>query len=224
MRVLSHLVRFVEIEAGGELDRYSDHAQGVGVPVTIKLGLSSNIQFSVFPSAIQPPAANTLRVGDLAFGIKWRLADDLPILGRFAVLPSVKVPTGSTATASGTGTVDGTLLLISSNELGPVSLDINVGYTQRSGHGTIAPRSATLWTVSFGGPAVGALGWAAELYGIPGTTGHAGNLPIVAALFGPTVVVKPWIVIDLGIIEPIAGPQAHALYCGCTWNIGCVWN
>jgi len=215
---------WLEIEAGGELDHYNDHSQGVGLPLTIKLGLSSNIQFSVFASAVQPTGVNAIQVGDLAFGLKWRLADDLPILGRFAVLPSIKLPTGSTATAAGTGTVDGNMLLISSHDFGQVALDINFGYARRSGNGTTAPQSATLWTISFGGLAVGALGWVAELYGLPGTPGSAGKSPVVAALFGPTFVVDPWLVLDLGIIEPVVGPQAHAVYCGCVWNIGSVWE
>jgi hypothetical protein len=215
---------WLEIEAGGEFDRYNDDSHGIGFPLTIKLGLSPNIQFSLFPSAVQSPGVSGVQVGDLAFGLKWRLADDLPILGRFAVLPSIKLPTGSTATGAGTGTVDGNMLLISSNEFGSVELDINLGYTRRSGDGTTAPQSATLWTISFGGPAVGALGWTAELYGLPGTSGNAGKSPVVAALFGPTFTVESWLVLDLGIIEPVSGPQAHAVYCGCVWNIGRMWE
>ncbi len=210
---------WLEIETGGELDNYVDHSQSIGFPLTIKIGVTSNTQFSVFASGIKP-SSNSIQVGDLAFGLKWRLADDLPILGRFAVLPSIKLPTGSTARGAGTGTVDGGILLISSQEFGPVEMDVNLGYTRRSGNGTEAPRNATLWTTSFGGPAVGWLGWAAELYGYPGTTGNAGKPPIVAALFGPTFTVESWLVFDLGVIEPIVGPQPHAVYCGGVWNIG----
>lgn len=214
---------WLEIEAGGELDHYEDHSQGVGLPVTIKIGVTSNTQFSIFATGIQPQSNEAFQTGDLAFGLKWRLADDLPILGRFALLPSIKLPTGSTAAGAGTGTVDGTLLLISSNEFGPVELDVNFGYTRRSGDGTVAPKSATLWTFSFGCPAVGVLGWAAELYGLPGTDGHAGKAPIVAILFGPTYTAEPWLVFDLGVIEPVAGPQPRAVYCGGVWNIGRLW-
>ncbi|MGO9480483.1 MAG: transporter [Candidatus Kryptoniota bacterium] len=214
---------WLEIEAGGELDHYIDHSQGIGLPVTIKIGVTSNTQFSVFASGVQPSSDKDFQTGDLAFGLKWRLADDLPILGRFAVLPIIKLPTGSAAEGAGTGTVDGSMLLISSNEFGPVELDVNFGYTIRSGNGTAAPKSATLWTASFGGPAVGGLGWAAELYGYPGTQGDAGKSPIVAVLIGPTFTAKPWLVFDLGVIEPVAGPQPHAVYCGGVWNIGRIW-
>ncbi len=211
---------WLEIEAGAELDHYDDHSQGIGLPVTIKIGVTSNTQFSVFASGVQPSSDKDFQAGDLAFGLKWRLADDLPILGRFAVLPSIKLPTGSSASGAGTGTVDGSLLLISSNEFGPVEINVNFGYTRRSGDGNAAPKSAALWTFSFGGPAVGGLGWAAELYGFPGTAGNAGKSPIVAILFGPTFTAEPWLVFDLGVIEPVAGPQPHAVYCGGVWNIG----
>ena len=76
--------------------------------------------------------------------------------------------------------------MISSHDLSGVALDINAGYTRRSGNGSQAPRSATLWTVSLGGPFAGAFGWVFECYGYPGTSGPAGQAPIVAILAGPT--------------------------------------
>ncbi len=94
-----------------------------------------------------------------------------PLLGDFAVLPAVKFPTGDATKGTGTGTTDASFLLISSHSFGPVSMDINAGYTRRSGDGSNAPKNATLWTVSFGGPAAGQLGWTAECYGYPGTGG-----------------------------------------------------
>ena len=42
-----------------------------------------------------------------------------------------------------------------------------------SGDGTLAPRNASVWTASFGGPARGRSGWVAELYGYPATSGPA---------------------------------------------------
>ena len=214
---------WVEIESGGELDSYSDHSHGSGFPFTMKLGLSSNVQFSVFAAAVRPPTSSAIHPGDLSLGVKWRLFNDLPVIGKFALLPSIKLPTGSTALSAGTGTVDETLLLISSHDLGPVALDINFGYTRRSGNGTEAPRNATLWTISFGGPAVGVLGWVAELYGLPGTLGPAGQAPTVAALFGPTFTLDSWLVLDTGVIVPLAGSQARAFYFGGVWNISRVW-
>ena len=214
---------WIEIESGGELDSYSDHSHGSGFPFTLKLGLGSNVQFSVFAGAVLPPTSSTMHLGDLSFGVKWRISDNLPVIGKFALLPSIRLPTGSTASSAGTGTVDGNVLLISDHDIGPVALDINFGYTRRCGNGTATPRNATLWTVSFGGPAVGVLGWVAELYGLPGTFGPAGQAPTTATLFGPTFTLDPWLVLDTGVIVPLAGPQPRAFYFGGVWNINRVW-
>jgi hypothetical protein len=116
------------------------------------------------------------------------------------------------------------MLLISSHALGPVAMDLNAGYTRRSGDGEAAPRNATVWTASFGGPAGGALGWVAELYGLPRTSGPAGQDNIVAVLFGPTLTVRPWLALDGGFIVPVTGPQPHAVYFGGVWSIGRLWN
>jgi hypothetical protein len=211
---------WTEVELGGELDRYADSARGDFVPIVAKIGVASHAQLSVITSAVHPPGAATTAVGDLAIGIKWRLLDAAPLLGRFAVQPSVKFPTGSAATGTGTGTTDAGLLLISSHALGPVSLDLNAGYTRRSGDGRDAPRSWTVWTASFGGPAAGAVGWVAEIYGLPRTAGPAGQDAIVATLFGPTLAVRAWLALDAGVIMPLSGPQPRAVYFGGVWNIG----
>jgi hypothetical protein len=84
----------------------------------------------------------------------------------------------------GSGTTDRSLLLVSSNQLGAVSLDVNVGYKRRSGDGTLAPRNATLWTVSAGIPLAGPLSLAAEVFGLPATSGPAGTPGTVAILRG----------------------------------------
>ena len=100
------------------------------------------------------------RLGDIGVGVKWRLVDDAPVLGDFAVLPSSSF---RLARRRGDGHRHDRrlLLLISSHEFGPVAMDINAGYTRRSGDGSGAPKNATLWTASFGGPSVGARsdGW-----------------------------------------------------------------
>ena len=152
------------------------------MPVVAKVGLTSHAQLNVLQTAVQPPGDGSLHPGDVAVGVKWRLTDQARVLGRFAVLPSLKFPTGSDVLGSGTGTTDVGLLLISSHTLGAVAMDLNVGYTRRSGDGQTAPRHATVWTASFGGPAAGAVGWVAELYGLPRTSGPAGQDAIVAAL------------------------------------------
>src|SRR5205807_10297085 len=111
------------------------------------------------------------------------------------------------------------LLAISSHSFGAVAMDLNVGYTRRSGTSTNVPRSATLWTASFGGPVRGALGWTLECYGYPATSGPAGQSSIVALLGGPTFLVRSWLALDAGVIVPLAGSQPHALYMGGVHNV-----
>lgn len=211
---------WLELEAGVEVDHYERPPRGIQVPIEAKVGLTSRTQLDLFVPVVRPPDAGSFAPGDLAFGVKWRLADDLPVLGRFALLPILKVPTGRPSSGAGTGTVDGSLVLISSHEFGPVSLDVNAGYTRRSGDGSRAPRNATVWTVSSGGPGPGPVGWVAEVYGYPRTAGRAGQSAIVAALFGPTLSLRSWLALDAGVIVPLAGPQPRALYAGAVWNVG----
>ena len=47
---------------------------------------------------------------------------------------------------------------------------------------------------------------------------------IVAALFGPTLAVRSWLVFDGGVIVPLTGPQPHAVYFGVVWNLGRAWR
>ena len=213
---------YLEIETGGEFDRYTDGSRGTLVPTVFKVGLTPNAQLSVFASAVKASGAGSVGFGDVAVGVKWRFSDSMPVLGRFAVLPSIKLPTGATASGAGTGTTDVSLLLISSHDVGPVALDINAGYTRRSGDGTTTPRDATAWTISAGGPATGALGWVAELYGYPRTS--AGQTSIIATLFGPTLSVHEWLALDAGVIIPVTGAQPHAVYIGGVWNVGRVFR
>lgn len=212
---------YFEIETGVERDVISDSISFTG-PTVLKLGIASHVQFSVFGSAMQPSGFGT-GIGDIGVDVKWRIFDDAPILGRVAIQPMLKFPTGSVRSGAGTGTTDGTLLLISSSEIGPVEMDLNYGYTRRSGNGSNAPKAASLWTASFGGPASGNLGWVAELYGYPSTEGPAGKSSIVALLMGPTYLAKNWLEFDTGIIIPVTGPQPHAIYAGTVINLGRLW-
>lgn len=215
---------WVEIEAGTELDRYDDRSRGANVPMLLKLGLAPRLQLELQAPVVRPAGENRTGIGDGSVGLKWRVVDDAPVVGNFAVLPAVKVPTGSADSGTGTGTTDMSLLLISSHKLGPVAMDLNVGYTRRGGDGTVAPRTASLWTASFGGPARGKLGWVAELYGYPATSGPAGAAATVAFLAGPTVEIREWLVLDAGGIVRITGPQPRALYAGVVYNVGRLWK
>ena len=215
---------WVEIEAGLEFDRYADRSHGGSAPVLIKVGLAKRLQFDLVGAVVRPASGTALGVGDLAVALKWRLADRAPVVGDFAVIPSLKLPTAPTASGLGTGTTDVGLVLVSSHEFGGVEMDLNVGFTTRSGPDSLAPRASTLWTASFGGSVVGGLGWTAEVYGYPATTGPAGAASIVALLGGPTLLVKPWLTLDAGVIVPLTGPQPRALYCGVVYNVGRLWS
>ena len=135
----------------------------------------------------------------------------------------MKEKTGSTSTGLGTGTTDASLLLISSRQIGSVAIDLNAGIVRRSGDGTVTPTTGTVWTASFGGPFTTAVGWVAELFGYPGTGGVAGQAPTAALLAGPTYRVRNMLVLDAGLIVPLRGPQAHALYAGAVYNAGRLW-
>jgi hypothetical protein len=209
----------LEIEIGLERDRGDNGEPTILSPAVLKFGLADRVQLSLFASVVRPPSTSA-GIGDVAAGVKWRLVDGAPVLGDFALLPSLKFPTGSERNGTGTGTTDASLLLISSHDIGPVAMDINAGYTRRSGDGVNAPRTATVWTLSFGGPARGRLGWVAEVYGYPATSGPSGESPIVALLGGPTFQPRVWLVVDAGVILPLSGPQPRALYLGGVYNVG----
>ena len=214
---------YLEIETGVERDRFDPHTTGYLMPTVFKIGVATRGQLSVGVPFLQPPAGQ-VALSDASVGLKWRFLDDAPLLGDFAVLPSVKFPTGSDTRGTGSGTTDVSLIAISSHALGDVSVDVNVGYTRRGGDGSTVPKDATLWTLSAGGPFGGAVGWAAECYGYPGTGGPAGQAPIVAVLAGPTFLARPWLAFDVGVIIPVHGPQPHALYAGAVYNVARMWK
>ena len=214
---------WIELEAGGEVDRYADETHGGAVPIVAKIGLAPKLQLSLFGSLVRPPGPSTTGVGDFAAGLKWRLADHALALGRFALLPIVKVPSGSSADGTGTGTTDVSLIVISSRDIGPITLDMNVGYTHREGPDVAAPANSTLWTASFSGGVAGDVGWGVEVYGYPKTEA-ADQDSIVALLFGPTLALRSWLVLDAGVIAPLTGPQPRAVYFVATWNAGRLWR
>ena len=83
-------------------------------------------------SLVGPPNG-TLGIGDLAVVLKYRVAEHLPLVGSFAILPGLKVPAADAS--RGTTTTDVSLLLVSSHRFGATSLDVNLGYVRRSGDG-----------------------------------------------------------------------------------------
>jgi len=212
---------WVELEAGMERDNLHG-AHMFFTPTVLKFGVAPRVQLELASSFVHLSgnSPDYSGIGDASAALKWRIVEKAPVVGDFALQPSLKVPSGSAQHGTGTGTTDVGLLLISSHDIGKYALDINVGYTRRSGDGSQAPKDATLWTVSSGGPVYEALGWVAEVFGLPGTTGPSGNRGTVAFLTGPTFEIESWIVLDAGAIIPLGGPQPHAFYAGLTWNIG----
>lgn len=210
---------FAEVESGFERDRNSDGSSAGSVPTLLKLGLTRRSQL-----AVQLPllggAGTPSGLGDIAFGLKWRLTEDDPRLQDIAVLPQLKLSTGG---SRGSGTTDASLLLINSRTVGPIGVDINVGVTRRSGDGTTSPRTATLWAIAAGIPVHGPLGWALESFGYPGTGGEAGAAPSVALLTGPTLVIRPQLEWDVGVIIPLRGDLPHGIYSGFVTNLGRVF-
>ena len=213
---------WVELEEGAEWDRAADGTRTFIAPTNLKIGLSSNAQVNVLFNLLYDTAFpnETFAMGDLAFGVKYRIVESHWLLGDFAILPAVKFPT-ATSSEAGTGTTDISLLLISSRQVGRVAVDLNVGRTRRGGDGTSAPRDAGVWTASFGFPITGPLGATVEFFGYPRTSGPAGADGTAALLIGPTYLTRKWLSLDAGIIVPLTGPQPRAIYTGFVWNMGC---
>jgi hypothetical protein len=213
---------WTEIEFGLELD-HSSGSKVLLTPTTWKVGLAKKVQIEATTYFVSQSDGTTMSgFGDIFLALKWRLADSLPLLGSFAVQPSVELPSGSVSLDD--GKTIGEFLLISSNQLGPVEVDINGGmFVRLNDKPSTAPANSTLWTVSAASPVVGSLGWTMEVFGFPGTHGQAGSAPVVGFLTGPYYAVHRWFYLDTGVIIPLDGPQPHAVYVGLTWNMGQLW-
>lgn len=207
---------YAELETGIERDRDADGSHAFLVPTELKVGLAPRAQLSLFFPASSATGV-PFGIGDVAAGVKWRIVDGNGPLQRFAVLPTIKLATGGDR---GTRTTDAGLVLIDSRTIGPASLDLNVGVTRRSGGGTTAPRTSTLWTGSLGVPVAGPVGWQLECFGYPGTHGPAGSAPIVAVLTGPTLAMWRTLTLDAGMIVPVEGPEPRAFYAGLVTSVG----
>jgi hypothetical protein len=216
---------YVELEAGLQRQQEGALADRLSVPLLLKVGLGKRVQLDLAPVWQRDANRGGAQSGitDVLVGVKWHLTDDAPVIGAFAMQATVSLPTGSSESGRGSGKAGVNLLAISSHHIGPVALDINAGYTRLGGESTVAPRDSTLWTVSTGFPITGRLGWVAELYGYPGTSGPNGALPIVALLTGPTFTLRPSLVLDAGATFNVSRFGGTAVYSGLTWNIGRAW-
>ena len=125
---------WVEIETGVE----RDHLHGAHTfftPTVLKLGVAPRVQLELASSFVHLSGTTPdySGIGDVSAALKWRALEHAPVLGDFALQPSLKLPSGSALHGTGTGTTDVGLLLISSHDWGEYALDINAGYTRRSG-------------------------------------------------------------------------------------------
>lgn len=212
---------WLEVEFGAERDAQDGQYVGTVAPVAIKLGLASHLQLTVFTGVSQAAGTSTLDANDFGVSVKWRVADAVPGLGAIAVQPGLVVSTPPMGVSRQTGA---NVIVIASQSLGPVALDLNAGVTRWSGDGTDVPRTESMWAISTGGPFGGPIGWVVEVFGFPRTTGPAGADSTAALLIGPTFTVRPSLVFDAGLIAPFSGPQPRALYVGGVWNAGRVWR
>ena len=210
---------YFEVETGVQGNRVDAGSRAYAVPTVLKVGLSSHLQLNLGSPAFLPGAGQQAGLGDVSVGVKWRLLDDHPVLGDFALLPTIKFPTGSTSDGTGTGTTDAGLTAIASYDVHGVSMDLNVAYTRVGVTSELSGPDAALWTASFGLPVAGRLSWVAELFGVPRVDG-ASPPPATALLTGPSFLVSPGLNLDLGIIAPIHGDMPNAIYAGLVWNLG----
>jgi len=211
---------YAEVEAGAQLARVRGGSEFDG-PVVLKFGLAPRVQLELADQylRVRGPSTRFAGFGDASAALKWRLLDRNGLLGDFAVQPAIAFPTGRAGT-TGTGTSATSLVVISSRKLGQVELDVNAGVTVHSGDGSRVPRTATLWTASFGGPVTARVGWVAELFGYPGTGGAGGTPPQVGMTLAATLTVHPWLVLDAGLVPNVEHLPANALFAGVTWNAG----
>jgi hypothetical protein len=213
---------FVEVETGVTYFRPTEHGT-LDVPVHVKFGVTRWLQLAISPGfTTSRDAGGDLQggFGDLSVSAKFIVGTGLPVLGDFAVQPSLKLATGSTTKGFGSGTTDGGILLVSSHQVLGGEIDANAGITFASGGGADAPESSTIWAVSFGRPVAGPLGGVVEVFGFPGTSGAAGGPPQVGLLFGPTFALRPSLVLDAGAIVNVRHLGGNAAYLGLTANLG----
>ncbi len=210
---------YVEVEAGVQQARPRDATQS-SVPLVLKFGLARRTQLELQGGYVRSVGGNATVAGasDIAIAIKQRLLDAVTLVGDVSVQGAIKLPTG--ARDVGTGTTDLSILLISSYPMGAAELDVNASYTRRSGDGRSIPTSATLVAAAFGTPIRGPVSGVAELFSYPGTGGPAGAPLTAGFLFGPTLQLAPWLVLDIGAILNVRHMGANALYAGATYNLG----
>ena len=208
---------WVEIEGGFERAGANGRSSE-SLPLTVKLGLRPRLQLTLASSVTHPADGSRTSVDDMSLGIKWRMAEAVPIAGQLAILPSATIP------AQSAGLATASLLVIASRLIGPLSLDLNAGYTRREGDGLMAPKQNSLWAAAVGGSLTKRFGWLAELSGSPATSGPAGRAATVNSLVGATANLHESLVVDFAFTQPVSGSDSRAVLVGFVWNVGALWN
>ena len=153
---------WLELEAGALRQQAGALADRVAVPILVKIGVTKRLQLDLAPAWQRDAEGGRAQSGvtDLLVGVKWRVADEAPVLGAFAIQSTLSLPTGSPESGRGSGKAAVNVLLISSHRIGPLSLDVNAGYARLGGESTVAPRDSTVWTAAAAVPVAGRVGWA----------------------------------------------------------------
>ena len=209
---------YFEIETGVQGNRVGT-GRDYSVPTVMKIGIAQHVQLNVSTAAFLAGTSQSSGIGDVSIGVKWRLLDDHPVLGDFALLPSIKLPSGSVSAGTGTGSTDVGATAIASYGIRGVAVDLNATYTRVGAANGSAATDAALWTASFGFPVAGQLSWVAELFGVP-TIDGTGRASTAALLTGPTFLVSPALNLDVGVIAQLRGDLPNAIYAGVVWNLG----
>ncbi len=116
---------YSEVEFGLELDELAG-TETFSTPTTYKVGITHRTQIeATFSWASQSGGSTAQGFSDLVLAFKWRVTDSLPLFGAFAIQPALRLPVGAAAFTS--DDYVGSLLLISSQKIGPVELDLNFG-------------------------------------------------------------------------------------------------
>ena len=195
---------FAHIQQEGERD--------ASVIVTSKLGIADRLQLTLTTSVTS--ASPGVTAADPVFaGVKWQLTSEREHLPTFALLPGVTFANGPRRAADAALSLIGIL----SQDVGPVSMDLNVAATRLNG---VSGHVPYLWTASFGGALTGPFGWGLELSGSAGSDGT--NPDQMLGYVGYTV--KPWLVLDAGWSAPPSGAGAKTLFVGATYNVGRVFK
>ncbi|HMI57858.1 MAG TPA: hypothetical protein VK511_07415, partial [Gemmatimonadaceae bacterium] len=84
---------WVEIEAGVEGD-HEDGAHAFLTPTVLKFGIVPRVQLELLGSFQHLSGAlpDYSGIGDVSAALKWRVLEHAPVLGDFALQPSIKLP------------------------------------------------------------------------------------------------------------------------------------